>query len=102
MTYARPARPVSEQLVSSLGRRWRHVQGVAARAALLTSTVSVEEGEALVASAWLHDIGYAEELAVTGCTHWTEPVTYAMKVWPGIVVSLVAHHTSRRRPCLTC
>jgi HD superfamily phosphodiesterase len=30
------------------------------------------EADALTAAAYLHDIGYAPELATTGSTRWTE------------------------------
>jgi HD superfamily phosphodiesterase len=60
------ARELSRQLVAPLGRRWCHVQAVAARAAELADAVPVEDRDTLVASVWLHDIGDAPDLAVTG------------------------------------
>ncbi len=34
------------------------------------------ERDTLIAVAWLHDIGYAPELATTGFTRWTAPATW--------------------------
>ena len=58
------ARAQAEQFMSPLGRRWAHVQAVAARAASLP--FGGADRELLVAAAYLHDIGYAPELAATG------------------------------------
>lgn len=52
-------------LADSLPRRWKHVQGVAATANRIRKAVGAD-GEVLVASAWLHDIGYSPEVKVTG------------------------------------
>ena len=48
-------------LADSLPRRWAHVQGVAARARTLMSSLGSDAG-LLEAAAWLHDIGYAPYL----------------------------------------
>ena len=48
-----------------LPRRWAHVQGVAARARSLAPVLGAD-ADLLEAAAWLHDIGYAPEVAVTG------------------------------------
>src|ERR1700730_17483712 len=52
-------------LQEPLPRRWAHVQGVAARARGLAAVLGAD-GDLLEAAAWLHDIGYAPGLAVTG------------------------------------
>ena len=52
-------------LADSLPRRWSHVQGVAARARTLKPSFGADAG-LLEAAAWLHDIGYLPELAITG------------------------------------
>jgi hypothetical protein len=54
-----------ERLAASLPRRWRHVQQVARRPETLAAQLA-EDAELLVVSAWLHDIGYAPELAEVG------------------------------------
>ena len=46
-------------------RRWAHVQGVAARARGLAPVLGAD-ADLLEAAAWLHDIGYAPDLAATG------------------------------------
>ncbi len=45
--------------------RWAHIQGVAARARGLAPVLGAD-ANLLEAAAWLHDIGYAPGLAVTG------------------------------------
>jgi hypothetical protein len=52
-------------LAKSLPRRWAHTQGVAAAARTL-SPVLGRDGDLLTAAAWLHDIGYAPDVANTG------------------------------------
>ncbi|MFD7526042.1 HD domain-containing protein [Streptomyces sp. NPDC059849] len=53
------------ELSSVLPRRWAHSKGVARRAAGLEQILGGDFG-LLVASAALHDVGYAPRLAVTG------------------------------------
>src|SRR5277367_6204186 len=52
-------------LHEGLPRRWAHVQGVAARARGLAAVLGAD-ADLLEAAAWLHDIGYAPDLNVTG------------------------------------
>ena len=52
-------------LEEALSRRWAHVQGVAAQARSLAPVLGADAG-LLEAAAWLHDVGYAPGLAVTG------------------------------------
>jgi putative nucleotidyltransferase with HDIG domain len=52
-------------LQEPLPRRWAHSQGVAARARGLAPVLGAD-AELLEAAAWLHDIGYAPGLTVTG------------------------------------
>ncbi len=52
------------KLEVSLPRRWAHVQGVAQQA--MRAIDVVDNADELIAAAWLHDIGYAPELAHTG------------------------------------
>jgi hypothetical protein len=52
-------------LQEPLPRRWAHVQGVAARARSLAPVLGTD-ADLLEAAAWLHDIGYVPDLAVTG------------------------------------
>jgi HD superfamily phosphodiesterase len=54
----------AEKLSVVLPRRWVHVQAVAAKADSIARAVS--DPEVLIVSAWLHDIGYAPDIADTG------------------------------------
>jgi hypothetical protein len=95
VTDAMPPRAaaLSERLLAPLGRRWRHVEGVARRAGTLSSLASAEERPAVVTAAWLHDVGYAPAIVVTGL-HPLDGARYLRSEgWPELVVCLVAHHT---------
>ena len=50
-----------------LPRRWMHVQAVAKKAERIGGVlVEASEADVLTAAAWLHDVGYAPALAITG------------------------------------
>lgn len=90
------AREISEKFVKPLGRRWEHVQAVAARAHELEHAVPDSQRPALVAAAWLHDIGYSPEIGHTQF-HPLDGARYLKsKNWPDVVVNLVAHHSGAR------
>ncbi|GAA2831774.1 HDIG domain-containing protein [Crossiella cryophila] len=93
------------QLLTPLERRWRHVRGVAARAAEISGAVR-RDGDSdahnqaaaklLVASAWLHDIGYSPGL-VASRLHAVDGAEYlAERGFPPKLVNLVAHHSGAR------
>ena len=87
------AAALGEHLLAPLGRRWRHVEGVARRAGSLSSLASAEERPAILTAAWLHDVGYAPAIVVTGL-HSLDGARYLRSEgWPELVVCLVAHHT---------
>jgi hypothetical protein len=48
--------------------RWPHVQAVGAKAEMLAPAFG-SEGPLLIAAGWLHDIGYAPGLCITGFHH---------------------------------
>lgn len=76
-----------------LGDRWRHVCGGARQAAAVESTVSPDDGNLLVAAAWLHDIGYGVEAWTTGF-HPLDGAWYLQNL--GVerrLCCLVAHHS---------
>ncbi len=57
------ARRIAEEWLSgSMPARWRHTQQVAATAEMLAEQLDLSDVETttLVASAWLHDIGYTQ------------------------------------------
>jgi predicted hydrolase (HD superfamily) len=80
-------------LEDKLPRRWSHVQGVATRARSLNSTFGADT-ELLEAAAWLHDIGYHPNLAMTGL-HGLDGARYlrdARHADP-MLCQLVAYHS---------
>ena len=88
------ARDLAEQLLAEpLPRRWVHSQGVGHRAESLADVLG-DDAELLAAAAWVHDIGYAPELAKTGM-HQLDGARYLRDVVGADprICSLVAHHT---------
>ena len=87
------ARVIAEERLGSLAPRWAHVQGVAAAAELMVADLDTIDAEAVVAAAWLHDVGYAPSLMRTGF----HPVDGANLVresgFSELIVSLVAFHS---------
>ncbi|NGN91291.1 HDIG domain-containing protein [Nocardioides sp. KC13] len=89
------ARSEARQFVEPLGRRWLHVQAVADSAIGVADKLGLDS-ETLVAAAWLHDIGYADELRGTGF-HPVDGARYLRRTgWNEEVVRLVAHHSCSR------
>lgn len=87
------ARGLAKTLLQSLGDRWQHTVGVAARAVELRVTVESTQCTRLVAAAWLHDIGYSPVLAHTGF-HPLDGAAFLERVgWPHDIVCLVANHS---------
>jgi hypothetical protein len=77
----------------NLADRWLHVQAVARRAKELTPTVGVGDRSLLIAAAWLHDLGYAPGLVVSGM-HSIDGARYLLRCgYPSRLVCLVAHHS---------
>ncbi len=80
-------------LQEPLPRRWAHVQGVAARARGLAAVLGAD-ADLLEAAAWLHDIGYAPDLAITGL-HALDGARYLRDAQHAddVLCRLVAHHS---------
>ena len=80
-------------LEDPLPRRWQHTRGVA-RIARTLAPILGTGADLLRASAWLHDIGYAPSLAVTGF-HQLDGARYLRDTEHAdqLVCQLVAHHT---------
>jgi putative nucleotidyltransferase with HDIG domain len=80
-------------LQEPLPRRWTHVQGVAARARSLAPVLGAD-ADLVEAAAWLHDIGYAPGLAVTGL-HALDGARYLRdaQLADAMLCRLVAHHS---------
>jgi HD superfamily phosphodiesterase len=84
----------AERLLQPLTDRWKHVQGVAARAQEICGALEPEDRPYLVAAAWLHDIGYSPDLKQTGVHQldgaaWLRPHNWRL-------ACLVAHHSEAR------
>lgn len=90
------AASLAERMIKPLGRRWRHVQAVAARAHELRHAVAPEDENTLVAAAWLHDIGYAPDIAHTKFHPLDGARFLRDRGWPEEIVNLVAHHSGAR------
>ena len=93
MVTKRAARDLAKKkLAADLPRRWRHVRAVAAQAERLSGLVG-GSGELLVAAAWLHDIGYAPSLVVSGF-HPLDGARFLREEGADDrLASLVAHHS---------
>ena len=80
-------------LQEPLPRRWAHSQGVAARARGLAPVLGAD-ADLLEAAAWLHDIGYAPDLASTGL-HQLDGARYLRDAQhaDALLCRLVAHHS---------
>jgi hypothetical protein len=89
----RDARDLAQVLLADLPQRWRHTVGVARRAEAVTVTVAGDDADVLVASAWLHDIGYAAPLRDTGFHPLDGARLLTATGWSMRLSGLVAHHS---------
>ena len=80
-----------ERLIAPLGDRWAHVQAVARQSGSCGGGLSAEDGDVLVAAAFLHDVGYAPSLNRLGF----HPVDGAHP-WPGAAGLPRRHHSGAR------
>lgn len=88
------ARDVARQLLAEpIPRRWAHSQGVGHKAESVAHLVG-NDASALVAAAWMHDIGYSPDLVVTGM-HQLDGARYLRDVVGAddVICRLVAHHS---------
>ena len=81
-------------MLSPLGRRWTHVQHVAALGAHIAPAYGID-GERLEAACLLHDIGYAPELSLTGF-HPLDGARFVRARGYEDLARLVAHHSGAR------
>ncbi|WP_242636548.1 HD domain-containing protein [Myceligenerans salitolerans] len=82
---------LAQRCLEDLGRRWQHVRSVGQLADRLVADVGLPED--VRAAAWLHDLGYAPKLALTGF-HPLDGAVYLSRCGaPDEVVGLVAWHT---------
>lgn len=86
----------AEGLLGSLGDRWGlHSAGVAEQARRVGAVINESERAVLLASAYLHDIGYAPSLAVTGC-HALDGARHLRDLGHERLAGLVAYHSGSR------
>ena len=79
-------------LADDLPRRWRHVRAVAVEVRRLCDTLRLDHTY-VAPAAWLHDIGYAPELADSGF-HPLDGARYLrVHGWDEVICRLVAHHS---------
>lgn len=81
----------AERFLRPLGDRWAHTRGVAAAARELAKIEPVD-GDVLIAAAYLHDIGYAPALHVTG-HHGIDGGLHLQAAGHPRLAGLVAHHS---------
>ncbi|MGH9056131.1 MAG: HD domain-containing protein, partial [Acidimicrobiales bacterium] len=85
------AQATAEEYLAPLARRWAHSEGVARQAERLQALVGGEDRDALVAAAYLHDVGYAPDLVATGF-HPIDGARHLRTLNHGRLASLVAYH----------
>ena len=90
------ARDLATRIMREDPDRVRHLAAVAQRAEALSVTVPATMVDTVVASGWLHDIGYAPALRQTGF-HPLDAATYLRaEGWPDPACELVAHNSGSR------
>lgn len=89
------AKAEAEHLLSPLGDRWLHTLGVVHRAKMVASTASPVDRPVLLAAAYVHDIGYAPELATSGF-HPLDGALWLRSNGRERLARLVAHHSGAR------
>lgn len=94
----RDAWRISEDLLSgTLPQRWKHVQGVAARAGEASVLFVSSDSDLLQAAAILHDVGYASKIVSSGF-HALDGARHLKEIGvDGRLCSLVAHHSCAYR-----
>lgn len=90
------ARALAATLLVRLPDRWRHTIAVAGRAVELSDAVDPDDRPVLHAAAWLHDVGYSDEVTSTGFHPLDGARFLDRKGWPPRLCALVAHHSGAR------
>lgn len=90
------AESYAEKLLKPLGDRWTHTNETAQQAARVSAVLPKSDRDVLVAAAYLHDLGYAPQVAKSGF----HPLDGAINLRElGVdyrVCCLVAHHSAAR------
>lgn len=87
------ASAVATELLDGVGTRLAHSRMVAHQARRVVALLDVPWSAALLDAAWLHDIGYAPALAITGFHPLDGARWLRTNGWPAEVCGLVAWHT---------
>jgi HD domain len=95
MTLEEWAAAEAERLLSPLGDRWKHVRAVGECAREVGAILDQEDRRYLIASAYLHDVGYAPDLQQTGL-HQLDGARYIRSLGAERLAGLVAHHSEAR------
>ncbi len=85
----------AERALRSASPRWAHTQAVSEHASDIGAIAGIEDRPTLVAAAYLHDIGYAAELATTGF-HPLDGAVWLRGQGLDRLARLVAHHSGAR------
>ncbi len=85
----------AKQRLGPVGSRWVHTQAVAERAREIAAVIAIEDRPTLVAATYLHDIGYAADLARTGF-HPLDGALWLREQGRERLANLVAHHSGAR------
>jgi hypothetical protein len=85
---------LAREQLAGLGDRWAHVQAIGRLAEVMLAAGLI--GDDVASAAWLHDVGYAPDFAVTGF-HPLDGARYLQRLGaPEAVVALVGSHTGAR------
>jgi hypothetical protein len=95
MTLESWANAQATELLAPLGDRWKHVQAVADKARRVATILPAQDGDLLVAAAYLHDIGYAPSLNQLGF-HPLDGARFLRARGQERLACLVAHHSGAR------
>lgn len=83
----------AERLLSPLGRRWAHTEGVVRLARVVSRVLAPADRPYLIAAAYLHDLGYAPVLVDTGF-HPIDGARHLRDLGHERLSDLVAYHSS--------
>lgn len=89
------ARELAEARLRPLGRRWPHTVAVAERAEEASAVLAENERSTVVVAALVHDLGYADGIAVTGFHH-LDGARFLDSLGEHRLARLVAYHSAGR------